>query len=307
MIIITGATSRTGGVVARRLLSAGAAVRVIGRSRDRLQELVDLGAEAFVGEPTDPEQMRRAFAGGRAAWVMLQPNYIPDSPNFRSFQDSIIAALVPAIAEARLSHVVSLSGCEADLPSGTGPVLGLRHLEQRLNGIENLNVLHLRAGYFMENLLPFADQIARGDVISSPYSPTVPLPFVATRDVGEAAAESLLTLDFQGRVVRELQGERDLNFLEATAVIGRILNRPGLHFVQIPLEQAKQEWRESGMSSNVIDLMTEVVEGINSRGYHVTQARDARTSTPTSLQSFVEDVFVPHYEKVLNSMPILRA
>jgi hypothetical protein len=60
------------------------------------------------------------------------------------------------------------------------------------------------------------------------------------------------------------------------------------------------------MSSNVIDLMTEVVEGINSRGYHVTQARDAHTSTPTSLERFVEDVFVPHYEKVLKSMPILR-
>lgn len=150
-------------------------------------------------------------------------------------------------------------------------------------------------------------QTVWGDAISSPYSPTVPLPFVATRDVGEAAAESLLALDLQGRVVRELQGERDLNFLEATAVIGRILNRPGLHFVQIALEQAKQEWRESGMSANVIDLMAEVVEGINSRGYHVTQARDARTSTPTSLERFVEDVFVPHYEKVLNSMPILRA
>jgi uncharacterized protein YbjT (DUF2867 family) len=104
MIIITGATSRTGGVVARRLLSAGAAVRVIGRSRNRLQELVDLGAEAFVGEPTDPEQMRRAFAGRQTAWVMLQPNYIPDSPDFRGFQDSIITALVPAIDSPRASQ-----------------------------------------------------------------------------------------------------------------------------------------------------------------------------------------------------------
>ncbi|MBD3881598.1 hypothetical protein IFO70_07505 [Phormidium tenue FACHB-886] len=218
----------------------------------------------------------------------------------------MVAALVPTIAEARLSHGVSLSGCEADLPSGTGPVLGLRHLEQQLNKVEGLNVLHLRAGYFMENLLPFADQIVRGDMITSPYSPTVPLPFVATRDVGEAAAEALLTLDFQGKVVREVQGERDLIFQEETAIIGRILNRPGLRYVQILLGQAKQEWQKSGMSSNVIDLMTEVVEEINARGYHVTQARDAHTSTSTFLEQFIEDVFVPHCKRVLKSMPILQ-
>jgi hypothetical protein len=110
---------------------------------------------------------------------------------------------------------------------------------------------------------------------------------------------------FQGKVVRELQGERDLNFQEATAIIGRILNRPGLRYVQISLEQAKQEWRESGMSSNVIDLMTEVVEGINARGYHITQARDARTSTSIFLEQFIEDVFVPQYKRVINSLAIL--
>ena len=296
MIIVTGATSRTGGVVARRLLAAGETVRVVGRSRDRLQDLVDLGAEAFVGDPTDPERMRQAFAGGRAAWVMLQPNYLPDSPNFRGFQDAIIDALVPAIAAARLGHVVTLSGTEAALPSGTGPVLGLRHLEQRLNGIEGLNVLHLRAGYFMENLLPFAGQIAAGDVISGPFSPTVSLPIVATRDVGEAAAGALLSLDFRGKVVRELQGERDLTLGEATAVVGRVLGRPGLRYVQIPLEQARKEWRESGMSANVVELMTEVVEGVNSRGYHVTQARDARTTTPTSLEEFTKESILPELD-----------
>ena len=54
MIIVTGATSRTGGVVARRLLAAGETVRAVGRSRDRLQELVDLGAEALVGGSLRP-------------------------------------------------------------------------------------------------------------------------------------------------------------------------------------------------------------------------------------------------------------
>ncbi|NWD78720.1 epimerase, partial [Pseudomonas gingeri] len=48
MYVITGATSRTGSQIARRLLAAGQPVRVIGRSAERLQGFVDLGAEASV-------------------------------------------------------------------------------------------------------------------------------------------------------------------------------------------------------------------------------------------------------------------
>ena len=32
------------------------------------------------------------------------------------------------------------------------------------------------------------------------------------------------------------------------AVIGRVLDRPGLRYVQIPMEQARHEWWASGMS-----------------------------------------------------------
>lgn len=292
-IIVTGATSRTGGVVARQLLSAGAQVRVLGRSRDRLEDLAQLGAETFVCEPTDAEQTREAFSGGRAAWVMLQPNYTPEHPAFRDFQDSITNAMVPAIAAAGVTHVVSLSGTEAELDAGTGPVLGLRYLEQQLDEVEGLNVLHLRAGYFMENLLSFAEQIAAGDVLSGPLSGSVALPLIATGDIGEAGAAALLALDFQGRVVRELHGERDLTLEEATAIAGRVLDRPNLHYVQTPLDEVRRGWRDHGMSDHVIDLMTQVAEGINTRGYHTSQPRSAATSTPTSWEAFVRASIAP--------------
>ena len=45
MIVVLGATGNTGSVVAQRLLDAGESVRVVSRSRERLQPLVDAGAE----------------------------------------------------------------------------------------------------------------------------------------------------------------------------------------------------------------------------------------------------------------------
>jgi uncharacterized protein YbjT (DUF2867 family) len=101
MYVVTGATRRTGRIVARRLTQAGRKVRVLGRERKRLQTLVDLGATPFVAEPADREAMATAFSGSEAACVMLQPNYIPDSPDLRAFQCGLVAAIVPASA-ARL-------------------------------------------------------------------------------------------------------------------------------------------------------------------------------------------------------------
>ena len=293
LFVVTGATSRTGAVVARRLLAGGARVRTIGRSAERLQSLLDLGAELHVGEPTDPEAMREAFAGAAAAWVMLQPNYLPEHPDFRGFQEAIIDAVVPAIEAAGVRHVVALSGTEAELPTGTGPVLGLRSLEQRLDAAPKLAVLHLRAGYYMENLLGFVGQLEQGDVLSGPIRGDRPLPFVATSDIAATGASALLTRDFAGSVVQEVHGERDLTLTEATSVISQVLDRPRLRYVQRDLSEQQAEWASSGMSTHAIGLMTEVAEGINERGYHRSQPRSARTTTPTTLEQFVADHMQP--------------
>jgi hypothetical protein len=42
-----------------------------------------------------------------------------------------------------------LSSYGAHVPQGTGPVTGLHTSEQKLNAIGGLNILHLRAAYFM--------------------------------------------------------------------------------------------------------------------------------------------------------------
>ena len=55
---------------------------------------------------------------------------------------------------ARVPRVVTLSSVGADLPTGTGPILGLRAMEERFNQIPGIHIVHLRPGYFLENVLP---------------------------------------------------------------------------------------------------------------------------------------------------------
>ena len=55
--------------------------------------------------------------------------------------------------------------------------------------------------------------------------PDLNLPMIATRDVGDYAAQRLLDLDFSGKQTRELLGERNLSMAEATAINAALLCR----------------------------------------------------------------------------------
>src|SRR5262245_15965289 len=71
MYVVTGATGNTGRVVANRLLDRQKAVRVIGRSKEKLQSLVDRGAEAFVADLGDQAALAQAFAGAEGVYAMI--------------------------------------------------------------------------------------------------------------------------------------------------------------------------------------------------------------------------------------------
>ena len=88
---------------------------------------------------------------------MIPPNIA--SPDVRAYEESVNNALRSAMEKSGIKYAVVLSSVGADKSQGTGPVAGLHNLEQKLEEIPGLNALFLRAGYFMENLLPQAGVI----------------------------------------------------------------------------------------------------------------------------------------------------
>jgi uncharacterized protein YbjT (DUF2867 family) len=130
-----------------------------------------------------------------------------------------------------------------------------------LNTIDGLNVLHLRAGYFMENNLAAIGMIHGMGTFGSALLPDVKLPF--DRDVGDYAAERLLHLDFSGKQTRELLGERDLSMTEATAVIARGIGKPDLQYEQFPYDQVQQVMTQMGVPPKGAALYIEMYKAIN--------------------------------------------
>src|ERR1700751_2844686 len=205
MYVILGASGNTGSIIADCLLSKGKKVRVVGRDAGRLQRFVRQGAEAFTGDVSDAAALTKAFTGARAAYLLLPPI------TSREDQERESDAIAKAVTKSGLRYAVYLSSYGAHVPEGTGPVTGLHSSEQKLNAIGGLNALHLRAGYVMENNLAAISMIQEMGIVGHALLPDLKMPLIATRDVGDYAAQRLLDLDFSGKQTRELLGERDLS------------------------------------------------------------------------------------------------
>ncbi len=295
MYVVTGATGNTGSMVAHSLLGQGQKVRVIGRSPDRLQSLAAKGAEPFVADLSDAGAFRKAFTGAQAVYAMIPPDL--RNPNVVSHQQRIVDAIASALEKAQVEYVVSLSSIGADKPEKTGPVVGLHYLEQRLNRIPGINVLHLRAGYFMENTLVQAGIIRAHGVMSGPLRSDLKIPMIATRDIGAFAAEALLKLNFRRQETRELLGPRDISYAEAATIIGEAIGKPDLNYVQMPDEQIRAALTQMGMSPNMADLLLEMSASLNSGYMRALEQRSAGNSTPTPFETFVAEEFVPLYQR----------
>ncbi len=148
----------------------------------------------------------------------------------------------------------------------------------------------------MENLLPQAQVIRNFGTRGGPLRADLRVPLIATRDIGATAAEMLVKRDFAGKHARELLGQRDLDYRKAASVIGRAIGKPDLAYVQLPPQQLESVLTRLGMSANMADLLLEMGEALNS-GYMVALARcSAQNTTPTSIEIFVAEEFVPRFQ-----------
>ena len=295
MYVVLGASGNTGHVVASNLLTSGQKVRVVGRNAIHLQPLVAKGAEPFSADVTDAAALAKAFHHADSAYVMIPPNLSSHDP--LGFSNRVSDAIAAAVQNAGTKNVVALSSIGADKSTGTGPVLGLHNLEQKLNQIQGANVLYLRAAYFMENTLPQVNAIRMMGSVAGPLLPDLKLPMIATRDIGAVAVDSLLHPSGSGKQTRELLGQRDLTYTEVATIIGHAIAKPNLKYIQVPDDQFRGVLVQMGMSEQCARLLVEMTAALNSGHMRALEPRTTQNTTATSYETFVAESFVPAYQQ----------
>jgi uncharacterized protein YbjT (DUF2867 family) len=284
MYAIVGATGNIGSKLTDLLLQKGRRVRMIARSREAMQPAVLRGAEAMAGDATDPEFLTRAFTGAEAVFTMIPPNVT--AQDFLAYAGAMGESIAAAVRRSGVTHAVNLSSVGADLDEGTGPIVGLHRLESRLNAVPGLNVLHLRAAYFMENLLMSIDLIGSKGIAGGAIRGDVAIPMIATKDIAAVAADRLMRRDFTGPTVQYLLGPRDITLSETVAVIGARIGKPGLAYVLFPYDEAEKGLVAAGLSPDMSRLYVEMSRAFNEGRIAATFSRTPENTTPTTIEEF---------------------
>lgn len=286
MITVMGATGNTGGQITERLLDAGERVRAVGRSASRLAALERAGAEPRVGEASDPAFLTEAFRGADAVYTLMP--YDPRSSDYLGDQRRLGESIVESIRDAGVGHVVALSGVGAEQPSGTGFIVSLHAQEQRLRALTGTDILALRAGSFFEVFHEALGLIAEEGINADAVAPDVRIPMIATGDISEVAAEALRARDWEGFVVRELLGQRDLSYAEATRIIGERIGQPELEYVQLPDAEMAAVLTEAGFSAQVAGLHLEFTRALSEGRIRAREERGPRNTTATRFEAFAD-------------------
>jgi hypothetical protein len=94
---------------------------------------------------------------------------------------------------------------------------------------------------------------------------------------------------------QELLGARHVTYAEAAKIIGAAIGKPDLTYRQVPATVLKPAMMQMGMSSNMVDLLLEMSDALNTGHMKSNEPRSARNTTPTTLETFVAEVFAPAF------------
>lgn len=184
-ILVTGATGRQGGAVARELLRRGYAVRGLTRNPEstRARALTSLGAEMVAGNYDDAASLRAALAGTDGIFAVTdfwEHGYEREVTHGKNLVD---AALRSGTAFFVFSSVGS-----AHRDTGIPHFDSKREVEEYLAD-SGLDHAVLRPVSFIENWSVDGEEIDAGR-IAAPGDPDKPNQYISVRDIGRFAADA---------------------------------------------------------------------------------------------------------------------
>jgi membrane peptidoglycan carboxypeptidase len=76
------------------------------------------------------------------------------------------------------------------------------------------------------------------------------------------------------------------------------LNNTELRYAQFPYDQVQQVLLQMGSPAKTAAYFIEMFQGFNDGIVVATEPRTAENTTPTSIETFVKEVFVPAYQGI---------
>jgi uncharacterized protein YbjT (DUF2867 family) len=285
-ITVTGSLGNISKPLAKLLIAAGHQVTIVSSKADKTAEIEALGAKAAIGSIADTDFLTKAFTGADAVYTMVPPSF-SESDN-RKYVSNTAKNYAEAINKAGITRVVNLSSIGAHVDGGTGQISGNHDAEIILNGLENVAVKHVRAGFFYVNFFSNIDMIKHMGFMGSNYDASTRLIMVHPNDIAAAIAHELQQ-PFTGKSVRYITSdERTMG--EIATVLGTAIGKPDLRWVEFTDEQTLNGMLQAGLpaepAKNFVEMGTAVRSGILWEDY---DAKNNKPNGKIKLEEFAKE------------------
>ena len=248
MYVIMGGTGHVGSATAEALLARGQAVTIVTRSAARAAKWCDKGADIVEADVEDVASLRAAFRRGRRAFLLNPPG--DTSKDTDAIERHTVANIVAALQGSGLEKVVAESTGGAQPGERIGDLSVLWELEEGLRR-QPIPAAINRAAYYMSNWEWLLDSVRSTGKLPTMFPADLPIPMVAPRDLGEAAAARLMSpLDDVG--VRYVEGPRRYSSKDVATAFSQALGRP-VEVEVVPRDKWKETFLGLGFSEAAAD------------------------------------------------------
>ena len=277
MILLTGATGKTGGETAKALVEKGASLRAVVRDEAKAADLNAAGVELVVGDIADPEIVKRGLDGVEKAFMLL-PNGEQQLALEKQFTDLAVAAGV--------KHLVKMSSMEAIADAKTPIPQGHWAAEEYIRA-SGLDWTMIKPNFFMQNLLTSAGTIKEQRKFFLPMGDGK-TGMADVRDIGAVCAEALTGEGHAGQSY-EITGPEIVSFYDVADGFSEVLGEK-VEYVAIPMEVFREKLSailEPWHLNAVCALFQEIADiGLD----HTTNTfKELIDRDPISIQKFIED------------------
>lgn len=239
-VVITGATGRQGGAIARSLAGKGFHLKAMTRKPqgESVRALTQLGAEIVQGDLDDAASLKRVLAG---AWGAFAVQNTWEAGVEREEEQGKRFALIAR--EQGVQHLVYTSVGSAQRHTGIPHFDNKWRIEETVRGLRFPSHVILRPVFFMENLVaPFSLQ---GSTLAWALGPDTKLQMIAVEDIGWFGARAFTDAAALNR--REIDLAGDVRTMpEAAEILTEAMGRP-IAFAQTPIEPVRQYSKEMAL------------------------------------------------------------
>jgi len=235
-ILVTGATGRQGGAVARTLMTHGWKVRALVRdpSTPAAQQLAKNTIELIKGDLFTTASLEEALTGVYGVFS-VQTSDAEHGIGGEIIQGKLLA---DAAHRAQIQHFVYSSVGGAERESGIPHFESKWQIEKHIRAL-GLPATIIRPVFFMDNFTSyFGEPIKQQNKLILPLHPQTRLQLIATENIGSFAALAFeQPTSFIGKAL-EIAGD-ELSMTELAETFSRVMKRT-IEFVELPMEQMIQ-------------------------------------------------------------------